>query len=125
MGWWDYFSGVATYKIPIGIGVVMVIGLASLTWIKPRSEELPLAICAGLWTGVALLQHVDIGFRHFLPALVFWLMLVSRVAASRRWVWPALAWMVLGWAALDTARCSPDFLSYINFPRQFAYLDIS
>jgi hypothetical protein len=125
MGWWYYFPVVATYKIPIGIAVVIVLGLASLAWIRPRFEELPLAICAVLWTGLALAQRVDIGFRHFLPALMFWLMLASRIGCSRGWFWLTLAWLALAGATVDTIRCAPDFLSYINFPRKFAYLDIS
>ena len=47
--WWYYFPAVATYKIPIGIAVIFLVGLLSLIWVRPRYEELPLLLCALIW----------------------------------------------------------------------------
>jgi hypothetical protein len=52
-------------------------------------------------------------------------MIASRIIASRGKVFPAIVWLSIAWAAIDTVMWTPDFLSYINFPRKFAYLDIS
>jgi Dolichyl-phosphate-mannose-protein mannosyltransferase len=124
-GWWYYFPVVATFKVPIGIIVVFVIGIASLLWIKPRYSELPLLICGSAWTLSLMRQHIDIGFRHFLTPEVFWLMLASRCVAVRQ---PAVT-IAVGFAtvvsAVQVALFTPDYLSYINFPRRQWYLQIS
>ncbi|MGA2442214.1 MAG: hypothetical protein ABSH08_14775 [Tepidisphaeraceae bacterium] len=124
-GWWYYFPVVATYKVPIGMGIVAVLALASAWRIKPRYEEFPLAVCAVAWTAATMLQYIDIGFRHFLPAEIFLLMLCSRVLAEPGRIRPIVAWLAVAAGAIDVAAWTPDYLSYVNFPRQSAYLDIS
>jgi hypothetical protein len=124
-GWWYYFPAVATFKVPIGFGVLGVLAIMSLGRIKPRYEELPLAISAAAWGGAGMMQHIDIGFRHCLPAEVFLIMLGARVLAQPGWIRGAVAWVAVGAAAIDVALWTPDYLSYLNFPRQTPWLDIS
>jgi len=129
-GWWYYFPVLATYKIPLGLGLIMVLGIASLAWVRPRYQEIPLLSCALAWTATLMLQRINIGFRHFRPAEICWLMLASRCVAAPCVVAPlravrALAWTGLAAAAVHVALWTPDYLSYINFPRRAAYLQIS
>jgi hypothetical protein len=124
MGWWYYFPVVAFYKIPIGLGIVFVMGLISLAWVRPRYEELPLLICAVAWTISLMLQHIDIGFRHFLPAEIFWLMLASRTLAIGRRFATLVVCAAVAAAFIDISLWLPDDLSYINFPHDKVWLDI-
>jgi hypothetical protein len=124
-GWWYYFPVVLTYKVPIGTGIVAVLALASPWRIKPRYQEVPVAICAAAWTGATMFQGIDVGFRHFLPAEIFLLMLCSRILAEPGRIRRLVAWMAMAGAAIDVAAWTPDYLSYVNFPRPAAYLDIS
>ena len=124
-GWWYYFPVVATYKIPFGMAVVLVIGLASLTWVKPRYAELPILIPALVWTLSLMRQHIDIGFRHFLTPEVFWIMLVSRCVVVRRPVVSTLVWTATALAGFEVALFTPDYLSYVNFPRRQVWLQIN
>lgn len=125
MGWWYYFPVVAAYKIPLGIAGILFLGLISLLWIKPRYEETPLLVCGVAWTTSLMMQSIDIGFRHFLPAEIFWLMLASRCVAGPRF-WPTIiAWTFLAIAFIHVTLWTPNDLSYLNFPRRAAYLDIS
>jgi hypothetical protein len=70
-------------------------------------------------------QHIDIGFRHFLAPEAFWLILASRCVAVRRPFVAAAAGFATAVAAVHVAAFTPDFLSYINFPRRQVYLQIS
>jgi hypothetical protein len=116
--WWYYFPALALYKIPIGIGVVLLIGLLSLLWVKPRYGELPIFLCGIIWLLVMMRQPIGIGFRHFLPAEIFLLMLASRCAAGRI-KWPVVvSWIALSTAAVEMVHWAPDYMSYINFPRK-------
>jgi hypothetical protein len=124
-GWWYYFPVVATYKVPLGLAFIFVIGIASLAWVKPRFAELPILVCAAVWTFSLMRQHIDIGFRHFLAPEIFWLMLVSRCVAVRKPVVTAAVCLVTAVAAIHVATFTLDYLSYINFPRRQAYLQIS
>jgi hypothetical protein len=124
-GWWYYFPVVALYKIPVGFAIVFFLSAASLFLVRPRYEELPLLICALTWTASLMLEHIDIGFRHFLPAEIFWLMLASRAVAVP-WRFPMLiAWAAVAAAFVDISLWLPDDLSYVNFPHRDVWLDIS
>jgi len=70
-------------------------------------------------------QHIDIGFRHFLPPLAFWLILASRCVAVRKPLIATAAWIATVASAIHVAFFTPDYLSYINFPRRQWYLQIS
>jgi hypothetical protein len=124
-GWLYYFPVVAGYKIPLGIGAIALLGVASVAWVRPRYAELPLLICGLAWTASLMNQSVDIGIRHFLPAEIFLLMLMSRCVAVPMIASTALAWVAVATAAIDVARWTPDYMSYINFSRQQIYLQIS
>jgi len=76
-------------------------------------------------TGMLMASRINIGFRHFLPAYVFMLMLAGRcVAGGGKWVLVA-SWCAVGAALMHTLSFGPDYLSYVSFPRHKAYLDIN
>src|SRR5205085_5765781 len=31
-GWWDYFPIIATFKVPLGVALLLIIGFASFAW---------------------------------------------------------------------------------------------
>jgi hypothetical protein len=124
-GWWYYFLAVGLYKVPIGITVVLALGAASLAYIRPRFHEAPLAIAAVCWGVFLTAGGIHIGFRHFVPAYVPVLMLCGRCVLMpwrpARWI----AWLGVAAAAVHVALWHPDYLSYINIPRDKPYLAIS
>lgn len=124
-GWWYYFPVVATYKVPIGFGIVILLSLASLAWVRPRRGEVSMLIPLVAWGALLLGTHLNIGFRHFLPAHVFVLMLASRcVAGAIRW--PAIvAWVGVALGVVHGFAYHPDYLSYINHPRRQWWLHIT
>jgi len=126
VGWWYYFPAVLAYKMPIGIAVVLGLALLSLVRLRPRFEEWGLLLPMLLWTAMMLMTRINIGLRHFLPAYVFILLLGTRsiAAGTRPWM-RRIAWPALGAAALHVASWHPDYLSYLNLPRERAWLDIS
>jgi hypothetical protein len=121
-GWWYYFPVVALYKIPISFGAIFVVAALSLSLVRARYEELPLLICATAWTVSLMLQHIDIGFRHFLPAEIFWIMLASRALLIRARIPRMVVWISVALAFVDISVWLPDDLSYVNFPRQRVWL---
>src|SRR5439155_3752194 len=66
-GWWYYFPVVATYKVPIGIGLLLMLSTASLAIVRPRWDELSLLIPMIAWGIFMMCSPIDIGWRHFLP----------------------------------------------------------
>jgi hypothetical protein len=123
-GWWYYFPVVATYKVPIGIGLVLVMGIISLAWIAPIWQEWGLLIPMLAWSAFMMNSKIDIGFRHFLPAYIFMIFLASRIIVSGSIGWLIAAWISVGIACAHTLTYHPDYLCYINYPRE-AWLDIS
>jgi hypothetical protein len=124
-GWWYYFLAVALYKVPLGVVLVIAVAAASLWYVRPRFDELPLALAAVCWGVFLTAGGIHIGFRHFLPAYVPVLMLCARCAAVQwkpaRWV----AWAGVAATAVHVALWHPDYVSYVNFPRDKPYLAIS
>jgi hypothetical protein len=124
-GWWYYFPAVGTYKVPIGVAVVLVLGLISVAWGPPRWGEWGLMLPLAAWALFMMNSRVNIGYRHFLAPYLFAIALASRCLVPPGLVRTALAWCALGAAALHAAAFHPDYLGYINLPRHKPYLAIS
>ena len=123
-GWWYYFPAVATYKVPIGIALVVVLGLASMAKRGVKREEWSLLLPVVGYTLFLMLQNINTGWRHFLPAYVFILMLATRVMLAGK-AWRIVAWVAIAVAAVDVARWGADDVAYVNFPRRDIYLSIN
>jgi hypothetical protein len=117
-GWWYYHPVVALYKVPLGYFVVLAAAAVSLFRVRPRFAEWSLALPLCGWLVMLLfLSHIDTGFRHFLPAYVFLLMLASRaVAAGASRVVAGVLWAAVGASFAHTLTYHPDYLSYFNRP---------
>jgi hypothetical protein len=124
-GWWYYFPVVMTYKVPIGIGLLMLLGLLSIRASPPRFAEWSLFLPLCAWTALMLLTRINIGMRHFLPAYVFMLLMAGRALRDGGRGMSLAAWGALAIAALHVAAFHPDYLSYVNFPRDRVHLSIS
>ncbi len=124
-GWWNYFPMVATYKVPIGIAAVLLLGVLSLGRTPPRWAEWGFFVPMVAYVLFMLNNKVNIGFRHFLPAYIFALPLGSRCLASGGRAWTIAAWTAVAAAGLHAASYHPDYLAYMNAPRHKPYLDIS
>src|SRR5439155_3904649 len=70
-GWLYYFPVTAWYKVPIGIAIVLLLGLLSLRRVRPRWDEIYLLIPAIIWFVYLVVSGINIGFRHLFPAYVF------------------------------------------------------
>jgi hypothetical protein len=126
-GWWYYFPVLATYKIPVGFFFIFLLAIISLIWVRPRFEEWLVVVPILVFCAMLFITKIDIGFRHFLPALVFIYILAARCVApplnKRAWI-VALGWIGCGAAAAHVISYHPDYMSYINFPRKEVWRDI-
>ncbi len=108
-GWWHYFPVVMAYKVPLGIAGVMGLGLLSLLWGRRKWTEWGLLLPMLVWAGFLISSKVNIGFRHFLPAYAFMLLLAVRCVARgdnrlRGAIITALAWVGVAAAGVH-GRC--------------------
>jgi hypothetical protein len=135
-GWWYYFFAVALYKVPVGIGLVMLLAVASLAWVRPKWDEVFILVPAVACGALICAGGINIGFRHALPAYGMLLLLASRCAApatraarsateTTGRVRLAMAWAGVVIAAVHVASYHPDYLSYINAPWKRPWLAIS
>ena len=124
-GWWSYFPIVASYKVPVGIGIVLLLSIITLARTPPRWAEWGLFLPMLAWTLFALNSRVNLGFRHFLPAYAFMLMLGGRCVVGSAKAWHALAWSAVDAAGIHGLSYHPDYVCYINSPRTKPYLAIS
>jgi hypothetical protein len=124
-GWWSYFLVVASYKVPIGIGVVLLVAAASPGLKCTRWAEWSLVVPLLACTLLAITSSINIGFRHFLPAYAFMLILCSRAMAWASGGWRAFLWATVAAAGAHGLSYHPDYLSYVNAPWRKPYLAIS
>jgi len=124
-GWWYYFPVVATYKIPVGIGFLIAMGLLSYFNRRLAWQEWSLILPLAGYVLFLMLQSINIGWRHFLPAYVLLLMLSSRCLAPgvTGRIAPWIIVVLVGFNAV--LRWHPDYSAYIAWPRKDAYLAIS
>jgi hypothetical protein len=124
-GWWYYFPTVATFKVPLGIGLILLLAAASIRAVPPRWDEAYLLLPWAAWSLLLATSKINIGFRHYLAPYLFLLVLASRCVANGNRLREALAWLCLAAAGLHTVSFHPDYLSYINFYRTRYYMMIS
>lgn len=124
-GWWYYLPVIAVYKVPIGHGIVLLLGVVSLLWRRPRMGEFSLLLAIGLWGGLMLFQGVSIGFRHALPTYAFLVIAASRLTATS-WRWPTvLACIAVAGSFVHTLKYHPNYLPYLNAPWEKPWLVMS
>ncbi len=124
-GWSYYFPAVSAYKVPIGVAVILALGLLSLSRSSPRWEEWGLVLPLLAWALFMMNSRVNIGYRHFLPAYVFAMAAACRCLQYATVRWSAVAWCALGATAVHAASYHPDYVCYTNLPRHKPYLAIS
>jgi len=124
-GWWYYQGVAASYKVPIGILILLGLGLLSFVWVPWRRAEASLLIPAVVYGAFVSLSGIAIGFRHALPAYVFLVMLAVRCVAGSPAIIRTVAWLAVVAAAVHAASFHPDYLSYFNLPREKPYLALS
>ena len=126
-----YFPAVATYKVPLGDLGLVLLGVASFAWRRPRLAEAPLMIAVALAWGLILTAKINIGWRHAMPASALTLLLACRFAADFQPprlapLFKVVAALLVAWAAVGAALWHPNYVPYLNeLPRDKPYLDIS
>lgn len=124
-GWWSYFPIVATYKVPIAVFVLGGFAIASLWRRRLTFDEIGLLLPMIALGFFVIQSGMNVGFRHMLPAYAFGLMWIG----GRSLVWTGrLRWAPIGVAAIgaiEVASWHPNYLSYINYPRERVWTQIS
>ncbi len=124
-GWWYYFLVVATFKVPIGIALVMLLAVVSLWFVRPKWDELGLLVPMVAWSAFMMKSNINIGFRHFLPAYVFMLLLASRTGVVPGKARLIATWLAIIAAAAHTLTWHPNYLCYVNSRRHSAWRAIT
>lgn len=113
-GWWYYFPVVATVKVPLGLLALLALAGASAAWARPGWREWGPAVPAAACLALALRTQINIGFRHFLPAYLFLLMLAARVVVAAGPRLRAGVAALAAAAAVQGLMVHPDELSFTN-----------
>lgn len=123
-GWWFYQPVVATYKVPLGFMAVLSVG-AIMAWRKRSWADVGFVVPAAVLGTYIMWSGVSIGFRHFLACYQFLLALGAQAAANSSRLVRVVVWTCLALGGLHGLSYHPDYISYVNFPRDRPYLDIS
>jgi hypothetical protein len=125
-GRWYYFPVAFVLKTPLP--TLLLLGLALLfIWRRPRHwwRELVLASLPVSYFFVSMLNSINLGYRHLLPAAPFLYLFIARLASPQtkakrsldrrvRALWPAALVLLLIWQAVGTLRTWPFYLTFFN-----------
>ena len=81
-GTWSYFPVLSTYKLPVGVAIILLASVLSLSWRKGRWDELSCVVPLCLGACFMLTVNINSGFRHALPVYVFAMVLAGRSLAA-------------------------------------------
>ena len=121
-GFKSYYLVAFFYKVPIGLQLLMALGLWNIWESRHRREalagEAPLIVAAAIpFVWLSLFSRAQIGIRHILPCLAIGIILASAAFASlgalsrrRRGVLYALSL----WVAISVASYFPHMIPYMN-----------
>ena len=117
-GLWYYFPVAFSVKTSVTLLAMLGAGIIGLLWHREKSREaLFLALPATCYFGLVLSSGLDIGIRHLLPVYPFAIALAAAgvCALARR---APKAWIaviaLLAFAAIDSARTFPNYISFGN-----------
>lgn len=123
-GVWYYFPVIAFYKVPIGIAVVLVAGFVSVLRRRVGWNELSLLVPLGVYVIFLTMTAVQPGFRYALSAYLLGMMFASRCLTLKGWGWQGMAWGGVIVAAVHSISWHPNYLTYINWPRERVWMQI-
>ncbi|MCX6628693.1 MAG: glycosyltransferase family 39 protein, partial [Candidatus Solibacter sp.] len=119
-GWWYYFPVALGVKTPLGLLVLVLVGMG-VCWKNRRRVVylMPLAFSTGILLP-AMAGNVNIGVRHVLPVYLAFsvvasvgLVQLARLSNSRAWAGVVAVGLVL-WVAAAGALHHPDYIPYFN-----------
>lgn len=138
-GWWYYYPVAFVLKTPIPVLLLSLVSLGWAAWrllARPRDGEdeddasgdakgdrrlLVLVLPVVGFTGLLMLNSINIGVRYLLPVYPFLFILsgvfldrMLRRYSRRRSLIAGVAVVLLGWTAVEAARAYPDHMSYMN-----------
>ena len=120
-GWWYYYFVNALYKVPLGMFLLAVIALG-----RPRFArvEIGLIIPIAGYVAFCIASTVAIGFRHALPLEILCFIGIGRIM-QRAVIVRRAAWVITAITLINIALWHPNYLSFINAPRERVWMQIS
>ncbi|MBC7930870.1 MAG: glycosyltransferase family 39 protein [Rubrivivax sp.] len=123
-GWWYYFPVAFALKTPLPILLLAIASLLWGLWMLRRKIEgrlLVLLVPLALFTGLLMLNTINIGVRYYLPAYPLFFILSGamlddalRRSGRRRLAATVIASVLFCWVAVEAVRAYPDQMSYMN-----------
>lgn len=118
-GFTGYFPIAFAVKTPLPTLCLIVLGLASFAWRRPRADDVLLGAAVLLLFGSAVASHINIGYRHILPVVPPLVLFGARSLAAGdrrrapRWIGPVLVALVV-WQAIDAASVGAHHHAFFN-----------
>ncbi|HUM71013.1 MAG TPA: hypothetical protein PLK31_19445, partial [Chloroflexota bacterium] len=122
-GWWYYYPVVFLAKTPIGLLVLLGLGVALFVWAGAMNRPLQtggwergwLLLLAGMIFAGALVSSVNIGYRYLLPALPpLFIFLGQLVLPQTAVIWRWITAVALVAFLFASVRIHPHYLAYFN-----------
>jgi hypothetical protein len=120
-GWWYFFPVALSLKVPLGILILVAIGLAALVREHLRPFDWRAwgpAVCAAAMLAVCMPASLNIGVRY---VLAIFPMLAITAGMGAAWLFrrpnrlgSAAACVLLLWSAASSLAAHPDYIAYFN-----------
>lgn len=120
-GWWYYYFVVGFYKVPVGI---LLLGVLAIFSRRLSRDEIGLLIPIACYAVFCITSTVAIGFRHALPLELFCLIGLGRIM-SRGKTMRLVSWGIVVLTIVNVSGWHPNYLSFINMPREKVWMKIS
>src|SRR5262249_40759238 len=116
-GWWYFFPVALAVKVPLGI--LLLVGLGLLHAIRARNWQIwaPVVTAAAILL-VCIPAGLNIGIRYILP--LFPMLAITAGSGAvwlirrRGWHGPVAAVTLMLWAVISSSLAHPDYLAYFN-----------
>jgi hypothetical protein len=122
-GWWWYFPLAFVVKTPACLLALIAFGMGARLRLPPDLKAKCVTLVVPLLAVVltCMLSSLNLGLRHFMPALPFLLVLAGapfalpREDATARVAHRAVPWLLVG-LVIECLAAAPYFLPYFNIP---------